>query len=68
LLNFLLPEIPDTARRTYFLNQTLLGSLSLINWQNEWNNYINTNNTAVVKPRLEILFKAILYSQEYQLQ
>ena len=68
LINFLLPEIPDAARRTYFLNQTLLGTLSLINWQNEWNNYINTGSTTVVKPRLELLFKAILYSQEYQLQ
>lgn len=68
LVNFLLPEIPDTARRTYYLNQTLLGSLSLINWQNEWNNYINTGAVTVVKPRLELLFKAILFSQEFQLQ
>jgi uncharacterized protein (DUF1800 family) len=68
LINYLLPEIPDTARRTYFLNQTLLGTLSLINWNNEWMNYINTNSTTVVKPRLELLFKAILYSQEYQLK
>jgi hypothetical protein len=68
LVNFLLPEIPDTARRTYYLNQTLLGTLSLINWQNEWNNYINTGSLTVVKPRLELLFKAILFSQEYQLQ
>ncbi len=68
LVNYLLPEIPDTARRTYFLNQTLLGTLSLINWNNEWNNYINTGSVTVVKPRLELLFKAILFSQEYQLQ
>jgi hypothetical protein len=68
LINYLLPEIPDTARRTYFLNQTLLGTLSLINWQNEWNNYISTGSTTVVKPRLELLFKAILFAQEYQLQ
>jgi Protein of unknown function (DUF1800) len=68
LVNYLLPEIPETARRTYFLNQTLLGTLSLTNWTNEWNNYINTGSTTVVKPRLELLFKAILYSQEYQLQ
>jgi uncharacterized protein (DUF1800 family) len=68
LINFLLPEVPDAARRAYFLNQTLLGTLSLINWQNEWNNYINTGSTTVVKPRLELLFKSILYSQEYQLQ
>lgn len=68
LLNFLLPEIPDTARRDYFLRDILLGSLSLINWQNEWNNYISTGNSTVVKPRLELLFRAILYAQEYQLQ
>lgn len=68
LINYLLPEIPDTSRRTYYLNQTLLGTLSLINWNNEWNNYLNTGSTTVVKPRLELLFKAILFSQEYQLQ
>ena len=68
LINYLLPEIPDTARRTYFLNQTLLGTLSLINWGNEWTTYLNTGVTTVVKPRLELLFKAILYSQEYQLK
>lgn len=68
LVNYLLPEIPNTQRRTYFLNQTLLGTLSLINWQVEWNNYINTSNSAVVKPRLELLFRAIVFSQEYQLQ
>jgi hypothetical protein len=68
LVNYLLPEPPNTARRNYFLNQTLLGSLSLLNWQNEWSTYLNNGNTSVVKPRLELLFKAILYSQEYQLQ
>jgi uncharacterized protein (DUF1800 family) len=68
LVNLLLPEVPITTRRTYFLNQTLLGTLSLMNWNIEWNNYINNNNTAIVKPRLELLFKSILYSQEYQLQ
>jgi uncharacterized protein (DUF1800 family) len=68
LVNYLLPEIPSAARRTYFLNQTLLGTLSLTNWTTEWNNYLGTGSTTVVKPRLELLFKAILFSQEYQLQ
>lgn len=68
LVNYLLPERPDAARRTYYLNQTLLGTLSLINWNNEWNNYINTGVTTVVKPRLELFFRTVLYSQEYQLQ
>jgi hypothetical protein len=68
LINFLYPEIPDAARRTYFLNQTLLGSLSLTNWRNEWNAYMSTGNRSVVKPRLELLFKALLFAHEYQLQ
>lgn len=70
MVNYLLPELPTTTRRTYFLNQTLLGTLSLINWSNEWNTYVNSGftNLTVVKPRLELLFKAILFSQEYQLQ
>lgn len=68
LVNYLLPERPDAARRSYFLNQTLLGTLSLVNWSNEWSTYINTGSTTVVKPRLELLFKAILFSQEFQLQ
>jgi Protein of unknown function (DUF1800) len=67
LINYLLPEIPDATRRSYYLNQTLLGTLSLINWKNEWANYIATGSTTVVKPRLEKLFKAILFAQEYQL-
>jgi uncharacterized protein (DUF1800 family) len=68
LVNFMLPEIPDASRKAYFLNQSLLGSLSLMNWTTEWNNYISTNNNTVVKLRLELLLKTIMYSQEYQLQ
>ncbi len=68
LVNFLLPEIPPAARRNYFLNDILLGSLSLATWATEWNTYINMGTTTVVKPRLEKLFKAILFSQEYQLK
>ena len=68
LVNYLLPEVPTADRRTYFLNQTLLGTLSLTNWQNEWNTYLSTGIATVVKPRLELLFKAIIFSQEYQLQ
>jgi uncharacterized protein (DUF1800 family) len=68
LLESLFPEQTPPARLTYFLNQTLLGTLSLINWRNEWNAYIASGNSNVVKPRLELLFRTILYSHEYQLQ
>jgi uncharacterized protein (DUF1800 family) len=68
LINYLYAELPTAARRTYFLNQVFLGSLSLINWRNEWNNYINTGNDVVVRARLEILFETVLFAQEFQLQ
>jgi uncharacterized protein (DUF1800 family) len=67
LVNYLLPEKPAAGRRDYFIN-LLLGNLSQINWGIEWNNYIATNNSSSVKPRLDILFKGITGSQEFQLQ
>jgi uncharacterized protein (DUF1800 family) len=68
LTRYLFPENPFAITRfNFFLNDTLLGSLSLINWRNEWNNYISTNNPASVLPQLQKLFKAIVFSQEYQL-
>lgn len=68
MTRYLFPENPFGADRfNYFLNDVLLGTLSLINWRNEWNNYISSNNSASVLPRLQKLFKAILFSQEYQL-
>ncbi len=72
LIQYLLPEPLDTARRNYFLNQTLLGTLSLANWTSLWNTYIAAPtvpaNLTNVKTRLDLLFKAIIFSQEYQLQ
>lgn len=65
MANYVLPEELVGTRFTYFKN-ILLGNLSLINWQNEWNNYINTGNDSAIKPQVEKLFTAILFSQEYQ--
>jgi uncharacterized protein (DUF1800 family) len=64
-INWVLPEQPIGDRYNYFLN-VLLGNLSLLNWRNEWSTYIATNNSGSVKPQLEKLFKAVLFSQEYQ--
>ena len=56
---------PQGDRHTYFYN-ALLGNLSTINWQNEWNNYIATNNSSSVKIALDRLVKAMVKSPEYQ--
>lgn len=59
-------DIPTGSRYTYF-QQALLGNLSAINWQNEWNNYITTNNSSAVKTAIDRFIKAIVKSPEYQL-
>jgi uncharacterized protein (DUF1800 family) len=68
IINYLYPEIPDADRRAYFLNNVFLGSLSLTNWRNEWNNYISSGNDTVVRQRVNLLFQTVLFAQEYQLQ
>ncbi|MES2734161.1 MAG: DUF1800 family protein [Bacteroidota bacterium] len=63
----LLPEIISQERFDYFLNDLLLDNLSVINWQLEWNNYLNNGDDTAVRGQLEKLMKAILQSPEYQL-
>ena len=65
MLDLLLASMPTGSRYTYF-SQSLLGGLSAINWQNEWNNYINTGNFNAVKVALDRFVKAIVKSPEYQ--
>ncbi len=66
MLAYLLCETPDTDRFNYFLNTVFLDNLSLINWQFEWQNYLNTAGKSAVKIPLEALVKAILQSPEFQ--
>ncbi|MGN6437329.1 MAG: DUF1800 family protein [Agriterribacter sp.] len=68
MIRYLFPENPfGTERFNFFLNEILLGGLSLRNWQMEWNNYKSTGVSDSVLPQLKSLFISILYSQEYQL-
>lgn len=59
-------SMPTGDRYNYF-KQALLGNLSIINWQHEWNNYITTGNDSSVKVALERFVKAVVQSPEYQL-
>ncbi len=58
-------DIPPADRLTYFKN-IFLGGLSLINWQNEWNNYVNTGVATNVKIPIDRLVKALVKSPEFQ--
>lgn len=66
LLEYLLPEPVSTQRYEYFLN-ILLDGLTTINWMNEWDNYIATQDDTAVRPQLAKLIRTILQSPEFQL-
>jgi uncharacterized protein (DUF1800 family) len=66
LVKYLFPEAIDAQRRDYFYNQVLLANLANT-WAVDWANYISSGNTSIVKPKLEHLFRAVLYAHEYQL-
>ncbi|MBX3253772.1 MAG: DUF1800 family protein [Chitinophagaceae bacterium] len=69
IIRYVFPENPTkTERFDFFLNDILLGNLSLTNWRMEWDNYKTSGNSASILPQLKQLFKSILFSQEYQLQ
>ncbi|MCP9763718.1 DUF1800 family protein [Lacihabitans soyangensis] len=61
-----LVEIPTGVRYIYF-SQALLGNLSAINWQNEWNNYLATNDSTSVRIALDRFIRTLVKSPEYQL-
>src|SRR5690554_5913107 len=67
LIAWMIPIELTTDRFNYFKDTILLDQLSAINWSNEWNNYINTNNDINVRIQLERLALAIMQSPEYQL-
>jgi uncharacterized protein (DUF1800 family) len=67
LTPYLFPEPLVPERRTYFLDQTLLGNLSQDNWYFEWLTYQNTGNPTSVRMKLNDFFKAIVFSREFQL-
>ena len=67
LTSYLFPEPLTPERRDFFLNKILLGNLSLVNWFFEWLTYVNTGDPTSVKIQLDELFKALVYSREFQL-
>jgi len=66
LLDYLLPEEPDTERFDYYYNQIFLDNLPASDWTYEWQNYLTTNNEQEVKIALERLINYIMFSPEYQ--
>lgn len=63
--DLLFVSTPTGDRYTYF-EQALLGGLSAINWQFEWNNYLSTNDAGPITLALDNLIKAMVKSPEFQ--
>ena len=68
LVDIMFPEEIDTDRLNYFLNDILLegGETTPAMWADEWNTYKNSGNRAGVESVLKPLFRALIWSQEYQ--
>lgn len=64
---YLLPEMPDSDRMTYFLENVFSDGLPLADWTYEWNQYLTNNNPTEVNLWLNRLLTGIMYSPEFQL-
>lgn len=67
LLMYLFPEVPDTDRFTYFLDEIFLNGLPATDWTYEWDAYVDTGNDSEVSIPLRRLLNAMMYAPEYQL-
>jgi hypothetical protein len=63
--DLLFVNTPTGARYSHF-EQALLGGLSVINWQVEWQNYIASNDATEVTIGLNNLIKTMVKSPEFQ--
>ena len=68
LVGLFFPEAITQDRLSYFVDIVLLddGSLTTAMWTDAWITYANTGNATNIEPPLDDLFRALLWSQEYQ--
>ena len=67
LVSWMIPIQLTTDRFNYFKDDVLLDQLTAMNWTNEWNDYVSTNDDTNVRIQLEKLALALMQSPEYQL-
>ncbi len=67
LVSWMIPIQLTPQRFDYFKDNILLDTITAANWTTEWNNYISSNNDAIVRVHLEKLALGIMQSPEYQL-
>lgn len=67
LVQYVFPEMPDTTRLNYFVNEIFLNKLPAGDWTYEWEDYLKTGKDDEVKIPLQRLLHALMYAPEYQL-
>lgn len=66
LIELLFSTTVSEERMNYFVDDILLDGAEAYQWTNAWNDYKSTGNTAGVEGNLQLLFKTLIWSQEYQ--
>ncbi len=64
---YLLPELPETNRFDYLLNDIFLDGLPAYDWTYEWNDYITTGVDTEVRLMLYRFFQNLLFTGESQM-
>jgi len=67
VVNYLFPN-PITADRRDLIKEIFLNGLSPINWQFEWQFYLEDGDEDRVRPHLDALVVAVLSAREFQLK
>ena len=66
LSDLLYPESIDETRKNYF-SENLLEGYPAYYWSTTWEEYLNSNDSSVVKSRLDALITAMINAAEFQL-
>ncbi len=66
LLQDLLPEAADPDRFAFYRDYIFLDQVPLYDWTKDWQAYEQSGDDSEIRPPLERLVTALLYSQEFQ--
>ena len=66
-VDYLFTQPIRPIRYEYFRDQILLDTLSIVNWENEWNMYLSSGDDLAVRGQIEALVRELIQTPEYQL-
>ena len=66
LVDYLFPEVPSADRKEFLLDDIFLDALSAINWEIEWEKYIDTGDDTNVRIPINQIIQVLLRTPEFQ--